>query len=67
MTGNSRNQVRLELVEIDIQRAIETEGCSNRGNDLGNEPVKVWEARGGDIKPLLADVVNSFIVHLSIS
>lgn len=60
----SRNQVSLELVEIDVQGSIKTKGRGNRGDNLGDQPVEIGEARGGDIEPLLADIIDSFIIHL---
>jgi hypothetical protein len=54
----------LELVKIDVERAIETERGRDRGDHLGDEPVQVGEAGGDNVELLLADVVNSFIVNL---
>ena len=31
---------------------------------MSDQPVEVGEAGGGDTEPLLADIVNSFIVNL---
>ena len=45
----SRNQVSLELVEIDVQGSIKTKGRGNRGDNLGDQPIEIGEARGGDI------------------
>ena len=35
------HQVRLKLVEVDVERPVEPERCSDGGEDLGNEPVQV--------------------------
>lgn len=63
MDTGERNQVSLELVKIDVQRAIKTERGGDRGDNLSDQPVEVGEARRGDTEPLLADVVNSFVVN----
>jgi len=57
-----RHQVGLELVQVDIQGTVESEGSGDGGNNLGNQTVEVGEAWGGDSQILLADVVNSLIV-----
>ena len=57
-----RNQVGLELVQVDVEGAIEAKGGCDRGNNLGNETVEVGEAWGGDVEALLADVVNGLVV-----
>lgn len=59
----SRHQVCLELVQINVEGAVETKGCGNRGDDLRDETVQVGEAGRGDSEPLLADVVNGFVVN----
>lgn len=60
-----RNQVCLELVQINIERAVETEGSRDRRNDLRNESVEVGEAGRRDVQVLLADVINSLVVDLN--
>lgn len=61
---HSRYQIRLELVQINIERTVEAKRGGNRGDYLGNEPIQIGEAWRGDVQVLLADVVNSFIVDL---
>ncbi len=61
-----RNKVGLEFVQVNIQGAIETEGCGDRRDDLGDEPVKVGEAGGADVQTLLANVVNGLVVDLHV-
>ena len=58
------HQVRLELVEIDVQATIESERSGDRRDDLGDESVQVGEARRGDVEVLLADLVDGFVVNL---
>jgi hypothetical protein len=57
-----RNQVRLELVQIHIQGAIEAEGRRDRGDDLGDQSVQVLERRARDIEVATADIIDSLIV-----
>ena len=42
------NQVDLELVQVDVQGTIESEGSSDGRDDLGNQAVEAGEAGGGD-------------------
>ena len=37
----SRNQVGLELVQIDVEGTVESEGSGDGGNNLSNQPVQV--------------------------
>lgn len=62
--GYSRNQVGLELVQIDVERTIESEGSGDGGNDLSNQPVQVGKTGGLDVQVLLANVIDSFVVDL---
>ena len=55
-------QVSLELVQVNVQGAIESERSGNGGDDLGNQTVEIGEARGADTQVLLADVVDSLVV-----
>jgi len=54
-----RNQVDLELVQVDVEGSIESEGSGDRGNDLSDDSVQVLEPRGLDTEVLAADVVDS--------
>jgi len=56
------HQVGLELVQVDVQGTVESEGGGDGRDDLGNQTVEVGEARGADSQVLLADVVDSLIV-----
>lgn len=59
-----RDQVGLELVQINVERTNETQRRSDGRDNLSDETVKVREARGRNAKVLLANVVNSFVIHL---
>ena len=62
--GNSRNQVGLELVQVDVERAVETERSRDRRDDLSDEAVQVGEAGLRNAEVLLADVVDSLVINL---
>ena len=44
-----RDQVCLELIQINIEGTVETKGGGDRRDDLGNEAVEVGESRGRDV------------------
>lgn len=59
-----RDQVGLELVQIDVEGTAEPERSCDRGHNLGNQPVQIGEAGLADIQAFLANVENSFVIHL---
>lgn len=59
-----RNQVGLELVQINVQRTIESERSGDGGNNLGNKTVQIREAWCSDTQSLLANVVKGFVINL---
>ena len=38
------HEVRLELLEVDVERTLEAQRGRRRGHDLGHHPVLVWMA-----------------------
>lgn len=57
-----RNQVGLELVQIDIESTIEAQrGCDGADN-LGDQAVQVLVVGTGNIEAATADVVDSFVI-----
>ena len=62
-----RHQVGLELVQVDVERAVEAKRSRDRRDNLSNEPVQVGESRLRDAEVLLADVVDGFIVDLALT
>jgi len=56
------DQVGLELGDIDIQGTIESEGGSQRGDNLSNESVEVGVGWSLNIKSSSADIIDSFVV-----
>ena len=55
-------QVGLELVQVDVQRTIESKGSGDRRDNLGNQTVEVREAWGGNSQVLLANVIDGLVV-----
>ena len=58
-----RNQIGLELVQINVQGTIESEGAGNRGDDLSDESVQMLERWSGNIEVTAADIVHSLVVN----
>jgi len=58
-----RDQVGLELSDIDVKGTIETKRCGQRRDDLSNQSVQVGVGRTFDIKGTTADVVDSFVIE----
>lgn len=56
------DQVSLELVEIDVQGAVEAEGGGDGADDLSNEAVKVAIRGSGNAEVTTANIVDSLIV-----
>mmetsp|Transcript_27180 Transcript_27180/g.50333 ORF Transcript_27180/g.50333 Transcript_27180/m.50333 type:complete len:267 (+) Transcript_27180:933-1733(+) len=62
MDARVRHQVGLELGEVDVQLAVETEGGSDGGNALGDEAVEVGVRGSLDVEVAAADVVQGLVV-----
>lgn len=63
MDPGIRNQVRLELVKIDIQGSVKSErGCNGRHN-LSDEPVQIGIGWPVDVEVPTADVVDGLIIN----
>jgi len=56
------HQVSLELVEIDVKSAVESERSGDRGDNLADHSVQVRVAWALDTKIVAADVVNCLVV-----
>jgi hypothetical protein len=56
------DQVSLELVQVDVQGAIETEGSSDGRNDLGDQAVQVLVAGALNAEVTAADIVDGLVV-----
>ena len=57
-----RHQVSLELVEIDVESAVESERGGDRGDNLADHSVQVRVARALDAEVVAADVVDGLVV-----
>jgi hypothetical protein len=58
-----RNQVRLELVQIDVQGTIKTKRGCDRRDDLGDQAVQVLERGARDVEVTAAYVINGLVVN----
>jgi len=58
-----RHQVGLELVQVDVQRAIEAEGRGNRRDDLSDQTVEVFVTRTLNAEVATADVIDGLVVN----
>lgn len=58
-----RNQVGLELGDINVQGTIETKRGGQGRNDLGNQTIQVGVGRLGDIELTSANIVESLVVQ----
>merc|ERR1712054_603166 len=56
------HQVGLELSHIDVESTIESEGCSQGGDNLGGQTVQVGVGGAFDVEATTADVVESLVV-----
>merc|ERR1719158_161775 len=57
------HKVGLELREVDVQGAVETEGRGDRGDALGQQSVEVRVRRALDSEVPAADVVQGLVVN----
>jgi len=62
MDSGVRDQVGLELGNINVKGTIESEGGGQRGDDLGDESVKVGVGGSLDIEVSSADIINGFVI-----
>ena len=62
---NSRDKISLELVQIDVEGSVKAQGRSDGRDNLRNQSVQVSEAGLGHVEAVLADVIDSLIVHLN--
>lgn len=64
-----RHQVCLELVDVDVQLSVKTDGRSHGRDNLADKTVQIAIGGTGHIQVVLADGIHSFVVqeidHLS--
>lgn len=58
-----RDQVGLELVQIDVQRTIESQRRGDRADNLSYQAVEMLIIGTGNVKIASADIVHSFVVN----
>jgi hypothetical protein len=58
-----RNQVSLELVDVNVERALEAQRGSQGGHNLSNQSVQVGVRGAGDVQRALANVVDGLVVE----
>jgi len=56
------HQVGLEFSDIHIEGSIESEGGSQRGDDLGNESVQVGIGGSLNVQVSSADIVHCLVI-----
>ena len=56
------HQVGLEFSNINVKGTIESEGSGQRGNDLGDESVKVSVGWSLDIEVSSADIIDGLVI-----
>jgi len=57
-----RNQIRLELVQVHVQSAVETKTRSDGAHDLSNETIEMLVTWARNIQVPAADVIDSLII-----
>jgi len=57
------HQVGLEFSNINVEGTIESEGGSQRGDNLSNESVQVGVGWSFNIEVSSADIVDSFVIE----
>jgi len=65
MDSGVGDEIGLEFSDIDVEGTIESEGSSQRGDNLTNESVQVGVSGSFDIELSSADIVDSFVIHLA--
>merc|ERR1719281_2347587 len=58
-----RDEVGLELSDVDVEGTIEAEGSGQGGDDLSDEAVEVGVGGALDVEGTAADVVDGFVVE----
>ena len=62
MNPRIRHQIRLELIQINIQRTIKPQRARNTADNLRDETIQVLERRTLDVEIAATDVVDGFVV-----
>ena len=59
-----RDKVSLELVQVNVEGAVEAQRRRDRGDNLGDQAVKVDEAGLRNVELVLADIEDRLVVNL---
>jgi hypothetical protein len=59
MDSGERNQIGLELVQVDVQGTVESKRGSDGRHNLSNETIEVGEGGRGDAKVSSTDIVDA--------
>ena len=62
MDSGVGHQIGLELGNINVQSTVESEGSSERRDNLSNKPVKISVGRSLDIEVSATNIVYSFVI-----
>ena len=57
-----RNQVGLELSNVDVEGSVKSQRGSQRGDDLSNESVQVGVGWSLNVEVSSADIIDGFVV-----
>lgn len=63
MDSRIRNQISLELVQVDIQSTIKAKRRRDRADNLSNQAVEMLERWARNIQVPAADIVNGLIIY----
>jgi hypothetical protein len=63
MDSGVGDQVGLELSNIDVKGTIESEGSSQRGDDLGDESVEIGVGGSLNIEVSSADIIDGLVIN----
>jgi len=58
-----RDQVGLEFGDINVQGTVESQGCGQGRDDLGNKSVQVGVGGSLDVQVSSADIVDGFVIQ----
>ena len=62
---NLRYKIGLELIQIDVEGSVKAQGRRDGRDNLCDQTIQVSEARLGHVEAVLADVIDSLIIHLN--
>jgi hypothetical protein len=57
-----RDQVGLELVQVDVKRAVEPQTGGDGADDLSNKAVQVLVVGTGNVQAAAADIIDGFVI-----